>query len=218
MGLAKRNHVEAILREERIIMLWQRRYGQAPSERDVDRLYAQLESMLAEVVKDHSDIIPGTLELLDYCKINDIKFGSTTGYVTGMMRNILPLVEEEGFMPDCIVASDEVPCGRPAPFMIYENMKRMNVYPASQMVKLGDTAADIKEGLNAGMLTIGFTLSGNETGLSKEELNALSETEIQYLRTKAEGTLRAAGAHYVCDGIWEVIPILEAINQSFLSN
>jgi phosphonoacetaldehyde hydrolase len=213
MGLAKRSHIEALMQEERICSLWKEKTGNPPSSQDVDFLYAQLEPQLAEVVKNHSDIIPGTLELQAYCRTNNIRFGSTTGYVGSMMTGILPLVEKSGFRPDCIVASDEVPCGRPAPFMIFENMKRLNLYPASRMVKLGDTVADIQEGLNAGMWTVGFTLSGNEAGLTKAELDALPESAISQLRAKAEKRLLEAGAHYVCDGIWAVLPVLQKIDS-----
>ncbi|MDR1981148.1 MAG: phosphonoacetaldehyde hydrolase [Tannerellaceae bacterium] len=213
MGLSKKAHIQAIMQEPRIITLWQERYGKPSGEEDVDRLYAMVEPQLAEVVKSHCDIIPGAIELLEFCRENGVKFGTTTGYVGSMMRNIIPLVSEKGFIPDCIVASDEVPYGRPSPFMLFENMKRMNRYPASQMVKIGDTVADIQEGLNAGMWTIGLTLSGNETGLTRSQLEALPESEIHELRSKASKRLLKAGAHYTCDGIWSVLPILRGINE-----
>jgi phosphonoacetaldehyde hydrolase len=130
-----------------------------------------------------------------------------------MMENIIDTVAAKGFTPDCIVSSDMVPAGRPAPFMVFENMKRMNVYPASKMVKLGDTVADMGEGINAGMWCVGFTLSGNEAGLTRDELEQLSAAERKILAGKAAEKLLAAGAHYVCDGIWDVIPILEEIDK-----
>ncbi|MDR1881125.1 MAG: phosphonoacetaldehyde hydrolase [Tannerellaceae bacterium] len=213
MGLSKKAHIQAILHEPRITALWRERYGQPPGEADVDSLYALVEPQLAEEVKGHSDLIDGTMELLAFCRENGVKFGTTTGYTAAMMRNIIPAVAEKGFIPDCIVASDEVPAGRPSPFMVFENMKRMNCYPASQMVKIGDTVADIQEGLNAGMWTIGLTLSGNETGLARSELAALPESEIQELRFRASKRLLKAGAHYTCDGIWSVLPVLRGINE-----
>ncbi|MDR2139582.1 MAG: phosphonoacetaldehyde hydrolase [Tannerella sp.] len=213
MGLAKKNHIEALIREPAIAARWEARFGKAPDAADIDFLYSRLEPQLAETVVHHNDLIPGTLELQQWCRDNGIKFGSSTGYVTSMMKNIVDTVAALGFTPDCIVSSDEVPAGRPAPFMVFENMKRMNVYPASKMVKLGDTVADMGEGLNAGMWCVGFTLSGNETGLTRDELERLPETERKALADRAAAKLRAAGAHYVCDGIWDVIPILEQIDK-----
>jgi phosphonoacetaldehyde hydrolase len=213
MGLAKKSHIEALIREPAIAARWKARFGKVPDEADIDFLYSLLEPQLAETVVHHNDLIPGTLELRQWCRDSGIRFGSTTGYVASMMKNIVDAVAAKGFIPDCIVSSDEVPAGRPAPFMVFENMKRMNVYPASKMVKLGDTAADMGEGLNAGMWCVGFTLSGNETGLSRDELYRLPEAERQVLADRAADRLRAAGAHYVCDGIWDAIPILEQIDR-----
>jgi phosphonoacetaldehyde hydrolase len=212
MGLAKKSHIEALLGEPAIAARWNAQFGKAPSADDIDYLYGKLEPQLAETVINHNDIIPGTLELLQWCRNHGVKFGSTTGYVASMMKNIIPAVAAGGFVPDCMVSSDEVPAGRPAPFMIFENMKRMNVYPASKMVKLGDTVADMEEGRNAGMWCIGFTLSGNETGLSRRELEQLPPAERKIRAERAAEKLKSAGAHDVCDGIWEVIPVLERID------
>ncbi|MDR1454488.1 MAG: phosphonoacetaldehyde hydrolase [Tannerella sp.] len=213
MGLAKRDHIEALLREPAIVARWKTRFGRAPDAADSDFLYGRLEPQLAETVVRHNDLIPGTLGLQQWCRDSGIGFGSTTGYVASMMKNIVGAVAARGFVPDCIVSSDEVPAGRPAPFMVFENMKRMNVYPASRMVKLGDTAADMGEGRNAGMWCVGFTLSGNETGLTRDELERLPETDRQACANRAADRLRAAGAHCVCDGIWDVIPLLEQIDR-----
>ena len=217
MGLAKKNHIEALMNDPLIAARWETRFGKAPGAADVDFLYGRLEPQLAETVVHHNDLIPGTLELLQWCRDKGVKFGSTTGYVASMMANIVDAVADKGFIPDCIVSSDETPAGRPAPFMIFENMKRMNVYPASKMVKLGDTVADMGEGVNAGMWCIGFTLSGNEAGLSRDELAELPAAERETLAAKAASRLRAAGAHYVCDGIWDVIPLLEQIDRQMES-
>jgi phosphonoacetaldehyde hydrolase len=213
MGLAKKSHIEALIGDSEIAARWKTRFGALPVAADVDRLYGLLEPQLAKTVVYHNDIIPGTLELLQWCRDNKILFGSTTGYVASMMENIVDTVAAKGFRPDCIVSSDMVPVGRPAPFMVFENMKRMNVYPASKMVKLGDTVADMGEGVNAGMWCIGFTLSGNEAGLTREELDRLPADERTAIRVKATERLKNAGADYVCDSIRDVIPFLEEIDR-----
>lgn len=214
MGLAKRDHIKALMEMPRIKELWKEVHNHNPEQKETDLLYSKLEPLLAKVVRNHSDIIPGTLELQEFCRTNNIKFGTTTGYVQSMMHSILPLANTAGFNPDSVVASDDVPEGRPAPYMIYENMKRMQVYPAGKIVKIGDTVADIKEGINAGAWTIGLTLSGNETGLPLHELKKISEKERNVYRENATKRLKDAGAHYICDGIWEVIPILETISYN----
>ena len=49
---------------------------------------------------------------------------------------------------DEFISSEEVPHGRPEPFMIQELMKRCNISDSKQ-VKIGDSKNDILEGKNA---------------------------------------------------------------------
>ncbi len=50
--------------------------------------------------------------------------------------------------------------------MCFLNAMRLDACPMSRIVKIGNTPADVQEGLNAGAWVIGVTLSGNEVGLS----------------------------------------------------
>jgi phosphoglycolate phosphatase-like HAD superfamily hydrolase len=59
---------------------------------------------------------------------------------------------------DYVVCSNEVPAGRPQPFMIQKMMKSAGIENAQQVIKLGDTEVDVNEGKNAGCLySIGVT-------------------------------------------------------------
>ncbi len=56
------------------------------------------------------------------------------------------------------IASDEVPSGRPFPYMIHTLMQRTGITDSSSVFKIGDTEVDINEGRNAGCgLVIGVT-------------------------------------------------------------
>jgi len=69
-----------------------------------------------------------------------------------------------------MVCADEVPAGRPEPWMLLRAMEEMRVFPPSCVVKVGDTEADIAEGLNAGAWTVGVTRTGNYVGLDREQM------------------------------------------------
>ena len=84
---------------------------------------------------------------------------------------------------------------------------------ARACVKIGDTPSDIAEGLNAGMWTIGVTRTGNEVGLSKSELDALSVADRAEIERKARGRLRVAGAHYIAEAVAECDPFLLEIDR-----
>ncbi len=79
------------------------------------------------------------------------------------------------------------------------------------MVKVGDTLVDIEEGLNAGMWSVGVSLTGNLVGLSQAEVEALPAPERVALNQQAKEMLQQAGAHWVIDGIWDLSPVLQEI-------
>lgn len=81
------------------------------------------------------------------------------------------------------------------------------------MVKIGDTVSDIQEGLNAGMWTIGVTRTGNELGLTEEQVNALDPAELEKRLSVIEDRLRLAGAHFVAGSIGDCPPIIDEINR-----
>ena len=94
--------------------------------------------------------------------------------------------------------------------MCYQNAIRLNVFPMQAMVKVGDTVVDIEEGLNAGMWTVGISLTGNLLGLTESQVNALPSEERESARKRIEAQLYQAGAHVVIDGIWD---LPRAINE-----
>jgi phosphonoacetaldehyde hydrolase len=98
--------------------------------------------------------------------------------------------------------------------MTYRNMERLGVYPPSAVVKIGDTVADIQEGLNAGAWSVGVTISGSEVGLSEEEWNGLSSAEQTAKRAKARQTLSAARAHAVIDTLAELPELVDRFGRS----
>lgn len=102
-----------------------------------------------------------------------IRVGSTTGYTREMTSALVAAAAQGGFAPDAVVCADEVPEGRPAPRMALEAARRLNAWPMRACVKIGDTVADIAEGRNAGMWSVGLTRTGNELGLSEAEAAAL---------------------------------------------
>jgi phosphonoacetaldehyde hydrolase len=213
MGLAKKDHVRELFRLGTVQKQWYCAYGRVPAEIDIELMYSELEPKLAAIVKNYCEPIPGAIELIETLKRQGVKVGSTTGYVTEMMENILPISFAKGLIPDSIVTSSEVPSGRPDPWMIYRNCEKMNVFPLSQMVKIGDTLADIQEGKNAGMWTIGLTKSGNELGLSQAVAEKADPIWLMEKIAKSGRKLLNVGADYVAEGVWDCWPILEDIDK-----
>jgi phosphonoacetaldehyde hydrolase len=217
MGIAKKDHVRALLELESVKEQWMNLRSRLPGDDDLDELYDQLEPKLAAIVDRFAEVIPGVVEFCDDMKREGVKLGSTTGYVAGMMEKIIPIATAQGFCPEAIVTSSDTSGGRPLPWMMYENAERLGIYPPSSVVKIGDTVADIKEGLNAGAWTIGLTTCGNEVGLGLDEVKACDPDELKEKIQAAARKLEAAGAHYVAESVAECRPIIADINRRMIN-
>lgn len=213
MGLSKEDHLRAMCRAESVSRKWQDVHGMPIGEEDIQNMYQAVEGLLSYTVAQYSDLIPGVLEAVEAFRRQGMKIGSSTGYDSLMMHALAPAAEEKGYCPDSIVCASDVPGGRPFPWMCYQNAMNLGIYPMAAMVKIGDTVADVQEGLNAGMWTVGLTRTGNELGLSEEEVAALDPQELQRrLKTIGE-RFREAGAHFVAEGIWDCPSIIREINE-----
>jgi phosphonoacetaldehyde hydrolase len=213
MGLMKKDHLRAILARPSVAAAWEAQHGAPASDADMDSLFEAFVPMQIEVVKDYSEPIPGCLQAIEELRKRGIKIGSTTGYIRAMMDALMPAAAEKGYAPDSTVCPDEVPAGRPFPWMVYQNLMQLEVYPMQSVVKVGDTLADIEEGLNAGAWTVGLSQTGNLMGLTEEEFNSLSEEDQAAALDRVEDQLYRAGAHYVIDGIWDMPDVVEEIND-----
>ena len=213
MGLMKKDHLRTILSRPAIAEAWKSSHGAPYSDADIDDLFESFVPMQLAVLTEFAQPIPGLLSVVKDLRARGIKIGSTTGYIRSMMDVLAPKAKENGYEPDCIVCPDEVPNGRPYPWMCYQNAIQMNIYPMQAMVKVGDTLVDIEEGLNAGMWTIGLSQTGNLLGLSESEVKALSAEERESANQGVATQLYQTGAHYVIDGIWGLPGIMKEIES-----
>ena len=213
MGMKKKEHLAALCSLPNIAARWEERFGEESGAGDLDRLYESFERHLFETLCDFARPIGGVVELVERLRRKGMKIGSTTGYTRGMMEVILPKAAEQGYAPDCLVTADEVKGGRPKPWMIWANAEKLDLYPAAQVVKVGDTEADMQEGVNAGTWVIGVLEGGNEVGLTEAEAETLGESELERIKSAAANRLKSAGAHFVLDRIELLDPALEEIDS-----
>lgn len=87
---------------------------------------------------------------------------------TGFSRDITNIIMDKmGWvnqgLVDTVISSDQVKYGRPYPYMIFKLMEALGIQNVRDVVKVGDTAADVQEGLNAGCDVVVAVTSGTET-------------------------------------------------------
>lgn len=217
MGLPKKDHIRGILSIPRVRDAWQQLHGRIPSEADVDELYQEFIPLQFSCLAEYSSLIPGVVEAVRRFRKRGLKIGSTTGYTRAMLDLLVEKTAKEGYSPDCSLSPEDVGAGRPHPFMTYENAVRLQVYPLAAIAKIGDTPADIHEGLNAGTWSIGIAGTGNMIGLSLKDFHALSAAERESRLAEARSALQSAGAHYVVDSLAEVHGVLDDIDARLKS-
>lgn len=99
--------------------------------------------------------------------------------------------------------------GRPYPYMIFRNMEALELTSVDKVLKVGDTIADIKEGVNAGIDTVGIIEGSSLMGLSQEEYEALSEDKKNAMDLKVVSAYQDAGTKYIIRDISGLLDILK---------
>ncbi len=204
MGLAKKEHIRKLFAIPRVHDAWKSRCGRAPTDADTEEMYALFVPLQLSCLPRYSKVIPGVADAVQALRKRGLKIGSTTGYTRAMLDVLLEKSAHDGYTPDCSVSPEEVGAGRPEPFMLLENAVRLRVSPMAAIAKVGDTPADIEEGLNAGTWSIGVAGTGNGIGLTCDEFQALTVDEKNARLSQARQELTRAGAHYVIDSFAEI--------------
>lgn len=211
MGIHKKDHIKAMLEMPHIAKQWAGVHGHDWTSDDLDMLYEKFIPMQLEALPKYGDVIPGVVETVKELHLRGIPVAANTGYNKEMLDIVLGKAEEGGFVPDAAICAFDVPKGRPAPWMIYRLMEQLNVYPPAAVVKIGDTIADIEAGLNAGVWTVGVTKTGNLTGLTKAEFDALTEDQVAEKVAGATKKYQEAGAHYIVDSFADLPRVISDI-------
>ena len=120
------------------------------------------EIMLAYYHREVTEI-PGAADTFRWCHDHGIKVATGTGFHRQITEAIMDGLGwlRDGLV-DISVDVEHTPQqrGRPAPFMIFHAMTQLDIQCVNEVVKVGDTPADMLEGANAGCRGIVGVLSG----------------------------------------------------------
>lgn len=212
MGMLKWDHIKTMLEMPRIHNAWMERYGREVTNQDIDEMHDQFSEKLMGILDQYADVKPHVLECVEKLRDMNINIGSTTGYTDAMMSIVVPKAKEHGYAPDYWITPNSVGnAGRPYPYMMFENMKQLHISDVHHVVKVGDTISDIKEGLAAGVISVGVLEGSSEMGLTQEEFEALSVQEQTLLCDRLTKQYEAAGAHYVIRTLQELPALIETL-------
>lgn len=101
--------------------------------------------------------------------------------------------------------------GRPYPYMMFRNIEAPGVTDARRAAKAGDTVSDIREGKNAGCISIGVIEGSSEMAMAQDEFEALGTDEQAAARERVGSVFRAAGADAIIDTFAELPALLRQL-------
>jgi phosphonoacetaldehyde hydrolase len=213
MGIHKRDHIRALFSLPAVATRWRTSHGREWTEADVESVYQAFMPLQMEVLPAFADPIEGVPAAVEELRRRGVKIGGTTGYFREAADRLAAAARRQGYAPDLSLCPDDVPAGRPAPWMIFRLMEQSGVCPPAAVVKIGDTVPDIEEGRNAGVWTVGVTHTGSAIGCSAVEFAALPAQERFDRIAKASRALLAAGAHDVIPSAAEAPAMVERLNE-----
>ncbi len=214
MGLTKLEEIRALFNLEHVRCEFREKFGRDYNEEDVQGRYKDFQQILYNTLGQYASPLPGVVETVGQLRKQGIKIGSTTGYTRKMMDIVIPAAEKQGYKGDHCVTSDNLPGGRPNPYMIYQNMIDLAVPSVDYVVKCGDTIADIREGVNAKVKSVGIILGSNEMGLTLEETQALPAEALRQRMDEVRRRMLDAGADAVLDSITDLPQYIDKLNES----
>jgi len=130
---------------------------------DAKRIFDRYQEIMIDHYRKNVQEIPGASDVFRWCHDNGIRVATDTGFHHVVVEAIM---EGLGWLRDGLVDLavdvESVPgqIGRPAPFMLFHAMMQLNVQSVHEVIKVGDTPADMLEGRNAGCRGVVGVLSG----------------------------------------------------------
>ncbi|MEV4217100.1 phosphonatase-like hydrolase [Nonomuraea sp. NPDC049725] len=162
MGAGKREAISALL-------------GKPPAE-VTEAAFADFRERLRAAYADRPPTpLPGVPEAITTLRASGVKVALTTGFdreVTGALLSAIGW--DTGFL-DAVVCVDDVPAGRPAPYMIFRAMEATGVHDVGRVLTAGDTTRDLQAGANAGAAIVAGVLTGSQDAAT---LGAVRHTHL----------------------------------------
>jgi len=132
------------------------KYGElsgAENEKLIDRIHTRFNELMVTFYQETETLtpLPYAEDIFKWLQEKQIKVALNTGF-TRVITNALLARLGWNNHPDInkVICSDEVAEGRPASYMIQYLMNELQVTDTKEVVKVGDTEVDVKEGRNAG--------------------------------------------------------------------
>ena len=115
-------------------------------------IFKYYSGLMVDYYKKAVVAIPGAEATFIWCHENGIKVVTDTGFHKDVNTAIMEGLQwrERGLVDFTLDVEDTGGIGRPAPYMIFKAMALTGVQSVHEVIKIGDTPADLLSGYNAG--------------------------------------------------------------------
>lgn len=151
------NAVRGASKREAIATLVMPKYG-ADAVR-VEAVYVSFKNHLQRVFTREAEPVAGAVESFSWLREHGIKLVLNTGFDRDITRMLMDALHWRD-VANAVICGDDVPLGRPAPFMIFRAMEATGILDVRRVLNVGDTVSDLQAARNAGVAVSVGVLSG----------------------------------------------------------
>jgi phosphonatase-like hydrolase len=143
-----------------IEQLEKKRYPELETE--AMRLFDRYSEIMIAHYESNVTPMPGAEELFEWCHERGIAVATDTGFHANVVEAIMKGLQwpQKGLIDLAVHVEHTGGVGRPAPFMIFYAMQQLGIQSVHEVLKVGDTPADLLSGYHAGCAANVGVLSG----------------------------------------------------------
>jgi phosphonatase-like hydrolase len=140
-----------------------------------DTIYADFCRALEERFAAELRPVQGAPQVFGWLRARGVRVALNTGFDRAMADLIVRTLRWTHDTVDAVICGEDVPQGRPAPFLIFRVMEATGVTSVHRVATVGDTTLDLQAGWNAGVAVNIGVLSG---ALPRERLEQAPHTDL----------------------------------------
>ena len=138
-------------------------------------VYSDFQRILIERYEEHGiESVDGADGTFEWLKTQGVKVALSTGFDRTLAGLLLQMIGWDKSI-DVVVCNEDVPRGRPAPYLIFRAMEWTDSECIHRVAAVGDTISDLQAAFNAGARWNIGVLSGAH---SETQLNSCPHSEI----------------------------------------
>lgn len=210
-----RDYLAAVAELPEVAQAFEEKHGRAVSDDDLAQLCRLFDEKCGEKLSEKTELLPYVVQTAESLAEEGIKIIVGGDYSRAATDMLLAAAQEKGLTPDIFVCPEDVEnFARPYPYMIFRAMQQLRISEVAAVIKVGDTRADIEEGIAAGVWTVAVLEGSAELGMSAADYAALDDDEKENLKETLSDNFWAYGADFVINDMSELFEVIHAIENA----